>query len=260
MSRRGLGRRRPWRAPGGRSRGWGGPTRGTVGTAQGRRVAARADPQAAPALTRWGWRESRPRYSSDVSEALGRVRRSRGGTGGSRRCRSGCPPAQVACVRPPPWSRRVPRGCPGRPATPVARRRVTPPCRGARRCRRRRRPPAARSRARAARGVVGVGVAEIDDPELLTLELQQPRPAARAAPTASAAGRGTGRPRRTPRTPGRTWARACSSTAAVAMARAVGKRRSRTPSPNQWSPWPWVTYTVVRFLPLASTRSASRSA
>jgi hypothetical protein len=48
-----------------------------------------------------------------------------------------------------------------------------------------------------------------------------------------------------------------SMTAGVATARTPGKRSRTAPSPNQWSPCPWVTYTVVRFFPVVDTQSAT---
>jgi len=46
-------------------------------------------------------------------------------------------------------------------------------------------------------------------------------------------------------------------TAGVATARTPGKRSRTALSPNQWSPCPWVTYTVVRFFPVVDTQSAT---
>jgi hypothetical protein len=46
-------------------------------------------------------------------------------------------------------------------------------------------------------------------------------------------------------------------TAGVATARTPGKRSRTAPSPNQWSPCPWVMYTVVRFFPVVDTQSAT---
>jgi hypothetical protein len=48
-----------------------------------------------------------------------------------------------------------------------------------------------------------------------------------------------------------------SMTAGVATACTPGKRSRIAPSPNQWSPCPWVMYTVVRFFPVVETQSAT---
>ena len=102
--------------------------------------------------------------------------------------------------------------------------------------------------------VVGVGVADVDGDQLVILELetgtiQGLRDRDPLLDLASET-----RDPKLANVSGEACRRMQSTTSGRATARTLGRRSRMTPSPSQYSPWPSVAYTVVRFLPLAATK------